>query len=110
MGAGQGLNTIFGTAEETVYGTPVVADRYYEILSESFERRNRILRSNGMRAGTRNLRRGARRVVSARDGGGDVKLEVQPKGFGRIFKHLLGGTPTIGAAVGGIYPHTYQLG
>ena len=41
-------------------------------------------------------------------GGGSVTLEVATTGFGRLFKHLLGGTPVITGA--GPYTHTYPLG
>lgn len=94
-GPAVGTQVLFSTAEETTYGTPVVVNRGYEILSETLERRNRILTSNGLRGGTRNLRRGSRRVLSARDAGGTVTMEVPTTTFGRWLKHLMGGTPTI---------------
>jgi hypothetical protein len=83
--------------------------RWFEVLSESLERRNNIITSNGIRCGgARNLRRGSRRVVSSRDGGGDITMEVATTGFGRWFKHLLGGTPVITG--GPTYNHVYPLG
>lgn len=111
MATAVGLQTVFGTSEEVTYGTPVVVDRWYEILSEGLERQNQILTSNGLRAGTRNLRRGSRRVLSARSGMGDVTLEVATTGMGRWFQHMLGGTPVVaqqGATAA--YLHTYTLG
>ncbi len=109
MGAAIGSNLCFATAEEVTYGTPVTMTRWYEVLSESLERQNNIITSNGLRCGTaRTLRRGSRRVISSRSGGGDVTMEVATTGFGRWFKHLLGGTPVITGA--GPYTHTYALG
>lgn len=109
MGAAIGSNTCLATAEEVTYGTPVAMTRWYEFLSESLERNNNIITSNGIRcASGRNLRRGSRRVISSRSGGGDVTLEVATTGFGRWFKHLLGGTPVITGS--GPYTHTYPLG
>lgn len=106
---GRGLNTQFGTAEETTYGTPVTVDRFHPILSESLERAQTTLQSQGLRAGARNPRR--RGIVSARMGNGDVSLEVATKGFGRFFKHLLGGTPTIAQqAATTAYLQTHQMG
>lgn len=110
MGAAIGSNTCLATGVETVFGTPVSYTRWFEFLSENLERRNNVITSNGIRCGpTRNLRRGSRRVVSSRDGGGDVTMEVATTGFGRWFEHLLGGTPAI---TGGAppYTHTYALG
>lgn len=110
MGAAIGSNLCFGTGVESVFGTPVAMTRWFEVLSESLERRNNIITSNGIRCGTaRTLRRGSRRVISSRDGGGDITMEVATTGFGRWFAHLLGGTPVI---TGGAppYTHTYALG
>lgn len=107
-----GLQTIFGTAEETTYGTPVTVDRFFEILSETLERNQKTLVSNGLRGGTRNLRRGSRRKVSGRDGSGTVNMEVPTVGFGRWLKHIVGDTPTI-TNLGGsptAYSHVYDLG
>lgn len=109
MGAAIGSNTCLATAEEVTYGTPVAMTRWYEFLSENLERRNNVITSNGIRCGgARNLRRGSRRVISSRDGGGDITMEVATTGFGRWFKHLLGGTPVITGS--GPYTHTYPLG
>src|SRR5688500_12627417 len=109
MGAAIGSNTCFGTAEEVTYGTPVAMTRWYEFLSESLERRNNIITSNGIRCGgARNLRRGSRRVISSRDGGGSITMDGATTGFGRWVKHLLGGTPVITGA--GPYTHVYPLG
>lgn len=111
-GSAVGLQTVFGTAEETTYGTAVTVDRFYEILNENLERRQKTLQSNGLRGGARNLRRGSRRKVSGHDAGGTVNLEVPTSGFGRWLKHLLGSTPVI-TSLGGspaAYSHVYTLG
>lgn len=109
MGAAIGSNTCLATAEEVTFGTPVAMTRWTEFLSESLERRNNIITSNGIRCGaTRNLRRGSRRVISSHDAGGNVTFEVATTGFGRFFKHLLGGTPVITGS--GPYNHVYPLG
>lgn len=104
-----GLQTQFGLKAETTYGTPVVVDRFYEILNESLERRNQTITSNGLRNAARNLRRGSRRVLTASDGGGDVNFEVATTGFGVLFNHMLGGTSTIaqqGATPAWLQTHT----
>lgn len=111
MGSAVGLQTSIGTAEEVTYGTVVTPNRWFEFLDESLERKNKILTSRGLRSGTRNLQRGSRRVLSARSGVGNLKMEVATTGFGRWFKHLLGGTPTV-AQQGGTtaYLHIYSMG
>lgn len=106
-----GLKTQFGYVAESTYGTPVTVTRFAEILSESLERRNQTINSNGLRNATRNLRRGSRRVLSANDGGGDVNFEVATTGFGLLFNHMLGGTSTIAQqAATPAYLQTHQLG
>lgn len=89
-GSAVGLQTVLGIKEEVTYGTAVTPDAFFEILSESLERRNKTLMSNGLRGGTRNLRRGSRRVQSGHDGGGTVTMEVPTTTFGPWLKHLLG--------------------
>jgi len=96
MGSATGVEIHWGTAEETVYGTPVVVDRFHEILSEGVERRPRYAESKGFRGGTtRNLRAGSKEAVLGHDAGGELTLEFATTGMGRYLKHLLGGTPTI---------------
>lgn len=105
-----GLNTIIGTGVESTYGTPVAVDRFYEFTSESIGRNNNILQSNGIRAGARNLRRGAKRSLSTHDASGSIEMEVATKGFSRWFQHILGSTPTVvqqGATPA--YLHTHAL-
>lgn len=112
-GPAVGLETVFGCAVESSYGTPVTVDRFYEILGgESLKRQNRTLVSQGMRGGARNLRRGSRRVVSGRDAAGNVPMEVATTGFGRLFQQLLGTAPVI-TSLGGsptAYSHVYAMG
>lgn len=106
-----GTQVYFGTAEEAAYGTPVVVNRFYEILSEGLARDNNVITSNGLRGGARNLRRGSRRVVASRAGSGTVTMEVPTTTFGRWLRQLLGGTPTIvQQGTTAAYLHTYAMG
>ena len=85
----------FGTAVETVYGTPVVVDRFHEFLpGESLGRENIVLNSSGLRPGIRSML-GSRRVQTGRSATGAVAFEVATTTFGRFFENMLGGTPTI---------------
>lgn len=111
MGVAVGLNSYLGCGEESTWNTGVTPDRFFEFVSEGLERNQKVIQSNGIRAGSRNLRRGARRVLSARSGKGSIDLEVATTSFGRIFKHILGGTPTIAQQASTIaYLHTYAMG
>lgn len=109
-----GVRSLFGCAEEAAYGTSVAPDRFYEFLpGETLERRANFVEPQGIGGSTtRNARRGAKRLPTTEDGGGSIAFEVQTKGFGRIFKHLVGGTPVITTPGGATAArlHTYALG
>lgn len=103
-----GLQTVFGTGVETVYGTPVTPTRWYGLVSESLKRRQNVMQSQSVFAGSRNVRRGEHRALTHRWAEGDVTLEVMSKGFGRWFEHMLGGTPVITGS--GPYVQTFEMG
>jgi hypothetical protein len=109
-----GMQTVFGTAVETAYGTPVTPNRWYEIVSETLERQQNVLQSSGLRAGaanSRNLRLGTRRALTHRWAQGDVVMEVATRGMGRWFAQMLGGTPTVvQQAATDAWLHTYSMG
>ncbi len=90
MAVGTGLGGQLGTAVESTYGTYVAPDRFYEILNESLVRQQVVLQPSGIRAGTPNLRRGAKRTLVTNEGGGDINMEIGHVGFGRWFKYMLG--------------------
>jgi hypothetical protein len=96
MGSGIGLATVIGTGEEIVYGTPVAIDKRHAFLpGETLVRNNTILEPQGITGDLGFVRRGAGRVLSTRDGSGDLTMEVAKAGMGRWFKHMLGGVSTI---------------
>lgn len=108
-----GLRSQLGVAVEAEYGTGVTPDRFFEFNSETLERRNRTIQSNGIRAAGRNLRRGARRSLVGRDGGGNVVLEVGPDQFGVFFEHALGAVATTqpdATAAPTVYEHLFTFG
>jgi hypothetical protein len=112
MGSAVGLTTRLCTGEETTYGTvDLSSPRFLEFDSESLERKNEIIRSNALGSGSLHLRRGSRSVVAARHVEGSIGMEVVTNGMGRLFRNLLGGTPTI-AQQGGTtaYLQTHTLG
>lgn len=110
MAVGSGLSGQIGTAVETVYGTVVTPDKFYQFLNESLERQQTTLQSQGIGGGAiRQLRR--RGIISARMGAGDIAMEVATTGFGRWFNWMLGGTSTIAQqAATPAWKQTHQIG
>lgn len=95
MGNAVGLHTVVMTKPEATFGSPLAADRAFEINSESLDRKNNVIPSDALRGGARNLRRGSRRVIASHEGAGDVVMQVVSNGMGRWFQQALGGVSTI---------------
>ncbi len=101
--------TQFGVAEETVYGTPVTVTRFYEILGgESLGRQQNVIQAEGLRPGLR-TRAGSRRKLVREWGDGQFQTEVATKGFGLLFKHMLG-TAAVTATTTGSTTHLFTPG
>lgn len=93
MAIAGGLSAQLGIAEEVTPGTAVTPDRFYEFNSESLALDIERIESAGLRPNRRVL--GASDWVAGRQGvSGDIELEVQPNGFGRLIKHMLGSVAT----------------
>lgn len=112
MGIASGMSAQLMTADETVYGTPVTTDRGFEFRSESLKLDIERIESQGIRAGQRVLRSSqwypGKKAVS-----GDVVMELGNQGFGRWWKHALGGVVTSQPAAGPsptVYLHTFTPG
>lgn len=106
MPAGCGVAAQMTIGEETTYGT-CAADltRGYEFVSESLCLRHDVIQDVALGAGDY-FPFGGRRKLYRRDAGGQVTLEVAPRGFGRLFKHILGGVSS--SSLGsGAYLHTF---
>lgn len=84
-----GLAAQIGFVEEVTYGTYLAPTRFLEFVSEGVAQSIERIESEAIRAGTTLLR--SDRWAPGRVGiGGDVELEVATKGFGLLFKHMLG--------------------
>jgi hypothetical protein len=110
-----GLQSQIGFAEETVYGTLPGSPnwRFYELLATGLEGRKNVITSDGIRPGSAPLRLGQRRAISSRDaGGGGNRFEVANVGFGRLLKHIMGGTiiSTNLAGTPAAWSHVFPLG
>lgn len=99
------LDSSFGAKLETVYGTPVVVDRFWEIESvPSFTPDFVTVESSGHQAGIYGTRKGrSRRVIIGASGG--APMPVPTRGFGWWLKPMMGSLVT-GAATDSNYPHT----
>lgn len=108
-----GLLSQLGAKAETVYGTPVVVDRFYPVLSETLERNNRTMQSDAIRATGRSLRRDDARTLVGHEGAGELRLEVAPSLYGLWFTQALGAVDTSQPDAGGsptVYEHLFTLG
>lgn len=112
MGIPSGLSAQLGTVDETVYGTPVTVDRFYEFRSESLKLNIEPVESKAIRAGQRVLR-SDRWTQGKKSVGGDIVMELANKSFGRWFKHQFGGVASAQPDAGGaptVWKHTFTPG
>lgn len=103
-----GIDAQIGFAEESVYGTRVVPARFLEFNEESVQLNKERIESQGLRAGRKVTRHW---IDNKKGAGGAVSLEVMTKGYGLIFKHMMGAT-AMTTPVGGTLTrdHTATLG
>lgn len=93
MGIGSGLGAQLGIAVESAYGTFVAPTRFYEFTKESLQLKKTTAVSSGIAAG-RLMPLGSRRVVTQREAGGSIEMEVTNKGMGPLLQALMGTTVT----------------
>ena len=93
MALGSGLSSQWAIKKESVYGTRVVPDLFFEFLSEGGVRQQNYLQSQQLRSG-RSFQSGPRRVATTRDAQMVINGEVPIKGFGTIIDLLHGNTVT----------------
>jgi len=113
MAIPSGLSAQLMTAEESTYGTAVTTDRTYEFRPpESLKLDIDRVESQAIRSGQR-LLRSDRWSAGKRSVKGDITFELGTKGFGRWFKHALGGVATTQPDAPGnptVYLHTFTPG
>lgn len=112
MAIPSGLSAQLMTSEEATYGTVVTPDRAFEFRQESLKLEVQRIESSALRAGTRMLR-SDRWTPGRRSVAGDITMELGTMGFGRWWKHALGGVATSQpAAVPSptVYKHTFTPG
>lgn len=107
-----GLSAQLMTGEELTFGTGVTPDRGFEFRQESLEHQVQRIESSALRAGVR-VQRSDRWAPGRQGVTGDITMELGTKGFGRWWKHALGGVATTQPdAVNSptVYKHTFTPG
>jgi hypothetical protein len=108
--ANSGLGSQWGFKKESVWGTPVTVDKFFEYSSESFNLDATYYDGVGLRAG-RTFGPQSRTKKTTRAAGGDVALEMPYKLSGHLFDQMVAGTitPVIqGASIA--YLSTFNVG
>jgi hypothetical protein len=82
-------NTVVGTYVAGIYGRGGTATRFLDAVSEGVKLMPGRIESNGQRAGNK-VARGDKWTPNRTGAQGPLVLEVQSKGFGLIWKHLMG--------------------
>ncbi|RKT49360.1 phage tail tube protein [Saccharothrix australiensis] len=88
-----GISARLMTAEQATYATGAVVDRGVEFRQESLKLEIARIASTALRGGTL-IQRSDRWKAGRRAVTGDITMEVADRGFGRWFKHMLGGAST----------------
>lgn len=89
MSLRSGLAAQFGCVAESTWGTGVTVTRFLEMENENIALSVDRIESNAIRASNRVLLN-SRWASGKKSAGGDVNFEVASKGFGLIFKQMLG--------------------
>jgi len=109
MAIGAGIGASLGVATESVFGTGVTVTRFYEFNSENLAFRKKTAEGMGLRAGGQ-LPRSQRRVVTTKDAGGDLDLDLPTRGLGLLLSYAMGTTPSATTVSSGVYSYTFTLG
>lgn len=110
MTVGSGLCSQFGLVAETTVGTGVTVNRFHPVRSFRPNHTTKVATSEGLRSCGKAIT-DDRTVLVGRAATADVELEVLSKGFGLIFKHLMGGS-TAATQIGttGVYRQVATVG
>lgn len=105
-----GLAAQIGVAPETTWGTYAAPSRFLEFVNEGLALQIERIESQAIRRNNR-VQRSDRWVADKRGAAGPVEWEVANRGFGLIFKHMLG-TAAVSTPVGGTLArdHLFTLG
>lgn len=103
------LDTQFGAATESTYGTPVTVTRFWPLESEQIVDNVDKLESNSRRSGLI-VQRSDISIPIYRDSTGTVAIPVMSKDLGFWLPHLLGGSVSTTGPTDSAYTHTASIG
>jgi hypothetical protein len=103
-----GIDAQLGLAAETTWGVFQTPARFLEFTTESLKLDKARVESKGIRKGKR-VQRSDQWAAGRVSVGGDVEFEVGNKGFGLLFKHMLGSVTTTSPGTT-TKKHSCQLG
>lgn len=108
--ANSGLGSQWGFKKESVWGTAVTVDKFFEYSSESLALDQTYYDGLGLRAG-RTFGPQSRTKRTTRTAGGDISLEVPYKLSGHLFDQMVAGTITpVQQAASIAYLSTFNVG
>lgn len=106
MAIGSGIGSSLGIKKESVFGTAVVVDRFYEFNNEGTKYTKNTVVGQGLRNGGL-VARANRRVVTTFAGEGDFEVDLQTRGMGLLLSLATGSTPT-GTLANGAYTYLFS--
>ena len=102
---GSGIGSWLGIKKESVFGTAVTVDRFYEFNSEGTKYVKNTVVGQGLRNGGL-VARANRRVVTTLAGEGDFEVDMQTRGMGLLLSLATGSVPT-GTLANGAYTYLF---
>lgn len=105
MAIGSGIGSWLGIKKESVFGTAVTVDRFYEFNSEGTKYVKNTVVGQGLRNGGL-VARANRRVVTTLAGEGDFEVDMQTRGMGLLLSLATGSVPT-GTSASGAYTYLF---
>jgi len=105
MAIGSGIGSWLGIKKESVFGTAVTVDRFYEFNSEGTKYTKNTVVGQGLRNGGL-VARANRRVVTTLAGEGEFEVDLQTRGMGLLLSLATGSVPT-GSLANGVYTYLF---
>lgn len=102
-----GIGAQLGIAAESVYGTFVAPTRFLPFTSESLKLEEQRNETKSLRSGQR-IQRSDQWAAGRNNPAGGLEFEIGNKGFGLLFKHMLGAVATTADGAG--YRHRCTIG
>ena len=105
MAIGSGIGSWLGIKKESVFGTAVTVDRFYEFNSEGTKYTKNTVVGQGLRNGGL-VARANRRVVTTVAGEGDFEIDLTTRNIGLLLSIATGSVPT-GTLSNGTYTYLF---